>query len=210
TITSSSINESTLGTVPSAQTATTAATATKANSATKSATATSAESAKHAETAKQAESAKHAETADSAKHAETADSANRAGSAGTADRATIAGDAEKLGGQTPEELKAELEVRCATGTEFYGGMCWDESVRPAKFWLAAVKECGEAGGRLPSIEELIAYILQPGVQVTGQTWSADLDTLEAGEEAVFTSDETSRSTKKGIELGYRCVFPQSN
>jgi hypothetical protein len=210
TITSSSINESTLGTVPSAQSATTAGTATKANSATKAATATSAESAKQAETAKQAESAKHAETADSAKHAETADSANHADSASTADSATTAGNAYKLGGKTPAELKGELELTCGAGTEFFGGMCWDESVRPAKFWLVAVKQCGEAGGRLPSIEELIAYVLQPGLQVAGQTWSADLDTLEGGEEAVFTSDETSRSTSKGIELGYRCVFPQSN
>lgn len=201
TITSSSINESTLGTVPSAQDANTATTATKAKTAT---TATSATSAKTAETAKRAESA------DNAKHAETASRATSAESATKSDTATTAANAEKLGGQTPAELKAELELTCAAGTEFYGGMCWDETTRPVKFWLGAVAECAKSGGRLPSIEELIAFVLQPEQQVAGQTWSADVDTLEGGEEAVFTTDEGTRSTKKGIELGYRCVFPQSN
>lgn len=211
TITSSSINESTLGPVPSAQTATTATTATKANNATKATTATSAESSNRAEIAKQAEVAKRAETADSAKHAETADSANRADSASTADRATIADEAEKLNGMTA----AELTLSCEQGTEFYGGMCWDKTTRQAKFWIGAVVECGEKGGRLPSIEELIAFVLQEGTQVSGQTWSADIDQLEGGtKEVVFTTDETSRSTADGGPfgglLGYRCVFPQSN
>jgi hypothetical protein len=201
TITSSSINESTLGTVPSAQDANTATSATKAKSATTASSATS---------AKTAENAKHAESADNAKHAETASRATSAESATKADSATTADEALKIGGKTAAELAAELEVTCPSATEFYGGMCWDESTRPARFWLAAVNQCGEAGGRLPSIEELIAFVLRPGPQVTGQTWSADLDNVEGGEEAVFTTDESGRSTKKGIELGYRCVFPRSN
>jgi hypothetical protein len=204
-ITSSSINESTLGTVPSAQNANTAGTATKAKSATTAGTATSATA---ATTAKSAETAKHAKTADSAKRAETAASATHAASATNADSATIAGEADKLNGKTA----AQLTLSCASGTEFYGGMCWDETTRPAKLWLVAVSECGNAGGRLPTIEELIAFVLRPGEQVEGQTWSGDVDSLEGGpkNEVVLTTDENGRSTAVSGLLGYRCVFPQSN
>lgn len=206
-ISSSSINESTLSTVPSAQNANTAGTANKAKSATTAATATTATSAKNAE------NAKHAETADNAKHAETAgsathaDSATSADSAGTAARATVAGEAEKLGGETADDLT----LSCATGTEFYGGMCWDSTNRKPRLWLGAVTECAEAGGRLPTLEELIAFVLRPGEQVSGQTWSGDVDSLEGGsEEKVFTTSESGRSTAVAGLLGYRCVFPQSN
>lgn len=191
-ITSSSINESTLGTVPSAQNANTAGTATTANSA------------KSAETATEA---KHAETADSATHADTADHVSHAD---TATHADTAGGAETLNGETAEELT----LSCKAGTKFYGGMCWDQTTQPAKLWIVAVAECGKAGGRLPTLEELIAYVLQPGEQVEGQTWSADVDSVGAGEKVVvFTTDENDRSTEDSdlaIQLGYRCVFPQSN
>ncbi len=53
-------------------------------------------------------------------------------------------------------------------------MCWDTNVRPADSWIEASKVCGDAGGRLPSLSELIAYVLQPGEQVTGQNWTGDV------------------------------------
>jgi len=178
------INLSTLGTVPSAQNAATAGTATKADSATSAGT---------------ADSAKRAETANAATHAESADNATRA---------DTAGDADTLNGATA----ADLTLSCQNGTEFYGGMCWDQTTRSPKLWLAAVKECGEAGGRLPTIEELIAFVLRDGIQVTEQTWSGDVDSIESGlkKEVVFTTDETDRSTAISSLLGFRCVFPQSN
>lgn len=208
-ITSSSINESTLGTVPSAQNATTAGTATKAKSATTATTATSATTATTANTANSANTAKSAETA---KHAETADSAKHADSATTADTATTAGEAERFGGKSAAELRAELELTCPTGTEFYGGTCWDQTNRPARLWLVAAAECGNLGGRLPTIEELVAFVLRPGEQVSEQSWSGDVDSLEGvgKKEIVFTTDEGGRSTTSSGPLGYRCVFPQSN
>jgi hypothetical protein len=216
-ISSSSIDVSTLGTVPSAQSANTAATATKADSATTATSATTADTAKTAETAgiaksaESAEIAKHAETADSATHADVADQAIHAENADTATHADTAGEAETLNGKTAEELT----LSCESETKFYGGMCWDETTRPIAPWLFAVKKCGEAGGRLPTIEELIAYILQPGEQLEEETWSGDLDSIESGvkKEIVFTADESGRSTVAsglGGPLGYRCVFPQSN
>ncbi|MBS1846298.1 MAG: hypothetical protein JST53_17965 [Actinobacteria bacterium] len=191
-IDASQINVSTLGAVPLAQAAQTAS---KADSAT---TATS------------------ATNADNAKHAETADSATKADTATSADTATTAAEALKVGGKSAAELKTELELTCGAGTEFFGGMCWDETTRPAKLWLGAVVECAKEGGRLPSIEELIAFVLQEGPQVTGQSWSADIDQLEGvgNKEVVFTTDENGRSTADGSPgggiLGFRCVFPQSN
>jgi hypothetical protein len=209
-ISSSSIDVSTLGTVPSAQNATAAGTATKADSATTAGTATTANSAKTAESAdnaKHAESADHADSADTAAHADVAD---RVTNADTASRADIAGEAEALNGETAEELT----LSCKTGTKFYGGMCWDQTTQPARLWIVAVAECGKAGGRLPTIEELIAFVLQDGEQVEHQTWSADVDSLDVGKkEVVFTTDESGRSTEdSGLAnpLGYRCVFPESN
>jgi hypothetical protein len=184
-------------TVPQAQAATTAS---KADSASKADAATTAQT---AITAKTAEVAQRTESADTAEHAEDADSATHAD---TADEAT------KVGGKTAAQLKAESELTCASGTEFYGGMCWDEENRNPKLWLAAVHECGEAGGRLPTIEELIAYVLREGEQVDEQTWSGDVDSLEGvgKKEVVFTTDEGGRSTTVAGILGFRCVFPQSN
>jgi hypothetical protein len=181
-ISSSAINLTTLGTVPSATTAQTATNATTAQSAT------------NATKAGSAENARHAEEADTAKHATEADSA------------TIAGEAETLEGETRDELT----LSCPSATEFYGGMCWDETTRAPKFWLAAIKECGDVGGRLPSIEELIAFVLRPGEQVEEQTWSADLIDSSVGEGEVFTTDENGRAkTGPGLH-GFRCVFPLSN
>jgi hypothetical protein len=214
-ISSSSIDLSTLGTVPSAQTANTAGTATKADSATTATSASTADTAKSAETAKRAESAenaKHAETADSATHADVADQVIHAENSDTATHADTAGEAETLDGQTAEELT----LSCQDETEFYGGMCWDEATRPAKVWLGAVAECAKEGGRLPSIEELIAFVLQEGTQVDDQAWSGDLDSIEVTSptskvEVIFTTDDLGHArTASAGPLGYRCVFPQSN
>jgi hypothetical protein len=194
-IDSTQINISTLTTVPSAQTATTATTATSATTAT---------TAKTAETATKATSAI---SADEAGEADTATSADSAKHAGEADRATIAGEAEKLGGKTA----TQLTLSCQTGTKFYGGMCWDETSREPEGWLEAVKICGDAGGRLPTIAELIAYVSQNGIQVTGLVWSGDVVALgPSSEEEVLISDENGRATSKSGLLRYRCVFPRSN
>lgn len=181
---SSSIDLAALGTVPAAQSANTAATATKADSATTAA------------------------SADSATRAGTATHADSATSAAEADHAITATEADALDGRTA----AELTVSCASGTEFFGGMCWDGTTRAPKLWIGAVVDCAKAGGRLPSIEELIAFVLRPEEQVHAQTWSADVDKLQTAtnEEEVFTTDEHGRSTAVAIQLGYRCVFPRSN
>jgi hypothetical protein len=191
-IDSTQININTLTTVPSATTATTA---------------TSATSAKTAETATKATSAI---TADEATEAGMAEEAENAKHAQEADRATVAGEAEKLGGKTA----GELELSCATvepleePTIKYGGMCWDKTVRPINFWLKAVKTCGDAGGRLPLIGELIAYLTHDGNTPGSEPeWSGS---LLGSEEALTSDDNENVSGKASIELGYRCVYPLTN
>jgi hypothetical protein len=94
-VTGAKINLSTLGTVPSAGTATSAGTA------------DSARTAAHADTAGSATSAGHADTANSATsagHADTANSATLAGHAESADTADTAADADALGGAPPQSF----------------------------------------------------------------------------------------------------------
>jgi hypothetical protein len=177
-LTGESIVESSLGTVPSAQTAQTAASATKATTATTAGSADSAGTASHAD------------------------------SAGTATSALTAADAETLDGLSSKQL----QVACPAATELYGGMCWDEDARPADDWIEASRDCGNAGGRLPSLSELIAYVLQPGEQVSGQNWTGDVIDLPGGKETVLTSDEGTSGTSPSspASLGYRCLFYRVN
>ena len=205
-LTGSVIDESSLSAVPVATTAgsaTTAASATTANRADTATSANTAGSANTANTAKSAETADHADTAD------TADTANMAAEATTANSASTAGNADTLDGLTANQL----QVSCPADTELYGGMCWDDDPRPADGWIAASRDCGNAGGRLPSLSELIAYVSQPGTQLTAETWSgdaSDIDTLN-GEESVLTRDESTTSFKRSpISLGYRCLFYRVN
>lgn len=206
-LTGSVIDESTLGTVPTAATATSAATATNATSADSAKTATSADTAGSAGTAETANSAKTAETAG---HATTADSADTATEADTATSAAMAGDADTLDGLDA----SDLQVACPVDTGLYGGMCWDDDPRPIKNWIAASRDCGNAGGRLPSLSELIAYVTRPGAPAApAESWSgdvSDLDTL-SGEESILTRDGTTTSVKPApTTLGYRCLFYRVN
>jgi hypothetical protein len=187
------IDESSLSTVPSAQTAQTAQSATTATTATKATTAGSADTAKSATTAE---------------HALSADTATKATEATSADSALTAEDAGTLDGLTSKQL----QVSCPVETELFGGMCWDEDVRPAGDWIEASRDCGNAGGRLPSLSELIAYVLRPGKQVEGQNWTGDvLDVNGASLVTVVTRDEESTAARYSSGLGdYRCLFYRVN
>jgi len=163
-LTGSVIDESTLATVPSAQTATSAATAA------------------------------------------TAGSANTAKSAGTALTAENADTVEGLSAK-------QLQVSCPAATELFGGMCWDIPERPLRNWILASKSCGEAGGRLPSLSELVAYTLRDGIQLNGEHWSGEVSDLGPGsEEVAFTRTETASSTTPALtgNLSYRCLFYRVN
>jgi hypothetical protein len=156
-----------------------------------------------------AQTATTATTAGSASTAGSANTATTANHALSADSASTAGDAETLDGLSSKQL----QVTCPVNTKLYGGMCWDEAGRDAKNWIEASKDCGNAGGRLPSLSELIAYVSQPGEQVgTEQNWSDDVIDLPGGKETVLTSDEglTATSPSSPGSLEYRCLFYRVN
>jgi cytoskeletal protein RodZ len=199
------IDMSTFTTVPSATTATTAQTATTATTAQSATTAQTATSATHATSAETAERATSATTAESATTAQTATTAT---TASTATTATSAANADTVGGKSASELTDS----CQSGTSPYGGMCWDETQRSVKTWVGATIECGDAGGRLPSLGELIAFVSQTGVQATGSNWSDDVEGFEGGEPKILTRDETAFGSSKGASslLGFRCVFYRTN
>lgn len=112
-VTGAKIKLATLGTVPSATSASSASTATTAGRADSAKSANFADSAKTAASADSANTAGHAATADSATSAGHADTANTATSAGHADSATSAAhadsassaaDADALGGSPPQSF----------------------------------------------------------------------------------------------------------
>ncbi len=200
-LTGSVIDESTLTIVPSAQSATSATTAATAGSAD---TARSATTAQSATTAGSAETAKSAGTAE---HALSADTATSATTATSADSALTAANADTVEGVSAEQLK----VACPAETELFGGMCWDEDVQPGKNWIAASRACGDAGGRLPSLSELVAYVLG-NTEVDAETWTGEVAAIGfESEEIPFTRAEASSATATALTiLGYRCLFYRVN
>jgi hypothetical protein len=211
-LTGSVIDESTLAIVPSAQTANSAATATSANTAKSAETATSAGTATSADSAKTANTANTADSATTAQSANTAKSADSAAHAATADSATEA-DSAKEADAVDGLTASDLQVSCPADTELFGGMCWDEDARPLAGWIAASIECGNAGGRLPSLSELIAYVAQPGTQVVVEHWSGDVAEFDGvgNEEIALARGEAGTSLKRApVTLGYRCLFYRAN
>ena len=160
--------------------------------------AVSATSATSAETASQATEAKYATEAESAETAENAE---------TAKSAESAEDAETLEGMSA----GQLQVSCQTGTELFGGMCWDEEERAAHGWIQASVECGEADGRLPSLSELVAYVLQPEEQFSGPSWTSDVISVDGfGEPPRHPQRGATAISPASGSFGYRCLFYRAN
>lgn len=162
----------------------------------------------------QAQTAVSASTATSAETAKSAETATNAKTAQSATLANNAEDAETLEGLTAEDL----EVSCPAGTELFGGMCWEEDPRPAKLWIVAAVECGELGGRLPTLSELVAYIAQSGTQLGVEgAWVSDVVAVDAGSERGLplaveeSADDGLVSEDDGTHShGYRCLYYRTN
>jgi hypothetical protein len=195
TLGSKQIKESRLGEVPRAA---------RAKFATKAGSADTADS---ATSAKRATSAGTATTATLATTAETATTATNAANATNATNAANADNAATLGGDAP----AAFLVSCPADTSLYGGVCWDNTSRAAATWFVASDTCGNAGGRLPTLSELVAYTDQGGVQVTGQHHTSEIVDMVGGTIPEFvTRDDSNLSFNFSASLAYRCVFYRSN
>lgn len=151
--------------------------------------------------------------ADSATSATTA---NRAGSAAKADLATkadLASDAERLEGKSADDFL----VHCEEGMRAYAGVCFEAQARTTNTWPAAAKICGDAGGRLPRLDELEGFRQLPGVTLSGTEHTASYMDIngpaEGGEYTVGINDAGTRGP--GFVYGtsyasFRCVKPKNN
>lgn len=128
-------------------------------------------------------------------------------------------DSDQVGGMTA----AELTDRCPAETLAYAGACFDSAARGTATWPAAAKSCGDAGGRLPSLDELEGFRQLPGV-VLGAPGS-DLEhttTFLDGDGQPLDGDgfltaglRDGGSISTGLAYGgssaaFRCVFPLTN
>lgn len=146
-----------------------------------------------------------------ANQARLATLANRAT---TADVAALANNAEQLGGASA----GSYLDRCESGTTGYAGVCIELEFRTAATWPAAARICGDAGGRLPALEELEGFRQQPGINLspTGEHTSAYIDInglSDGGERTIGIRDGGTLSA--GYIYGtssasFRCVKPVTN
>ena len=145
---------------------------------------------------------------------ETLAAVPRATAADSAGSAQSAQSAATLGGRTA----AQLTDDCPPSTSVYAGVCIETAARTAARWPDAAEICGDAGGRLPGLEELEGFRSEPGITLaaSGEHTSSYLDVnyIDAGgENTVAIRDNGALAS--GYDYGesfasYRCVFPSTN
>ena len=166
-----------------------------------------AQSAGSATTAASAESATSATRADTATTATTATRATTATTATNATSAANADNAATLAGAPPSAYL----VSCRAATTLYGGVCWDNASRGPANWVNASDTCGNAGGRLPTLSELIAYTNRAGTQVAANHWSSEVVDVVSSTNLVYGfRDETTTGFGTDSSRAYRCVFYRTN
>lgn len=145
---------------------------------------------------------------------ETATAATIAITATAATNATNAANADRLDGLDSSAFK----LACPAGTRLFLGVCIEETSRPTADWGAAINACADLGRRLPSIGELWAFRLQPGITLAGSTFA----TSEMTQDLYFDSgvfgfiavgeDGTAHERQGMLPLAnpYRCVASPSN
>ncbi len=197
-VTGAKVAVSSLGTVPSATSASHADSATSAG---------------HAESAT---SASHADNATNAAHADSASSAAHADSATQAESASNAANAAALQGMSAAQVAALATLRCPTGTALAAGLCFEASARSSATYLAAIEACGVAGRLLPSTTELTTYFRVSGVASSGEEWAGQLyyeGASNRAEALAFGPGGSSSSSSADLISalhGFRCVVPPSN
>ena len=134
----------------------------------------------------------------SAAHADSAEVAHRAQTATAADHAA---DASTINGRS---------VGCPELTREFAGSCWDLRPRtPAVTAPEAAAACGAAGGELPQLLALMAFVVQPGVapSPTGE-WTSNLRVDGNG---IYNVPVLENGVPRPVDANeahqYRCVTP---
>jgi len=109
------------------------------------------------------------------------------------------------------DTNEELRLQCPNGTDLVAGSCIEKTLRTAHFIENARNLCAEAGRRLPSVAELQAYAVEPGVTLADLEWSNNPTIDPSGgldDDIDLGVGETELSVIPGLsELPYRCVAP---
>ncbi len=208
-VTGAKVAVSSLGTVPSATSASHADSATSAGHA---------ESATNATHADSATNATHADSATNATHADSATSATHADSATQAESASSAANAAALQGMSAAQVAALATLHCPTGTALAAGFCFETSARLSATYLAAIEACGVAGRLLPSTTELTAYFKVTAGASSGEEWAGQLyydsgATAYRAEAMSFGPGGSSSSSSADLISAshrFRCAVPPSN
>jgi hypothetical protein len=134
-----------------------------------------------------------------ATHADSADSARRAQTAIAAEHAA---DATTINGRS---------VGCRAGTREFAGACWEVSPSAAAVTAAeAVAACAAAGGELPKLLPLMAFVDLPGTQLeVAREWTSNVkvDTPDLWDVVVLEIGEVVQLAKADDSNHFRCVTP---
>ena len=118
----------------------------------------------------------------------------------TATTAINASNATTVNGHTAE---------CKSGTQLFGGSCWDSAPRPAATQPAAAAACTGLGGTLPSASDLVAFS-KVATLSAGDEWTDEINTVTA--ENVYTVITVGPTGNINLDgpgdtKEYHCVVP---
>jgi hypothetical protein len=106
--------------------------------------------------------------------------------------------------------------KCAPGTRYHAGTCFETASRPSDDWLAANNDCTDEDGRLPTVAELQTFRHTDGITLSGGSeWSNDYwrDSDDGGAELFWarTLADAGSSGDEQIAVNhvYRCAFAPS-
>jgi hypothetical protein len=112
-------------------------------------------------------------------------------------------------------LEGEVPEACVLGTQFYGGLCWDNaSNSTAETIMQASTHCGNEGGELPDPFALATFAAQSGVFLdSGGEWSSDVTSFTAknayAAAVIYDNGEVDSAVASG-KRRYRCVYPAAS
>jgi hypothetical protein len=104
------------------------------------------------------------------------------GTLGTVPHATTA---DALGGLSASQITAAAKLRCPAGTRLGGGVCFEESARPATSLQGAMTECAEDDRKLPTMGELVAYEIKYLTAGPPYEW-VEAEYVDAGASSIFS------------------------
>ena len=112
---------------------------------------------------------------------------------------------------------ADLRIQCASGLVYAAGVCFETAERPAQVYRLAVPTCQAESRRLPTHNELQAFLSRDDVSVAeGGELTSNLTQSPSNElNVVVMTDDTGNATfvpagGTSSPHAFRCVEPRAN